>query len=103
MDFIIDLSSSDKSEIVFNFILIVMNKYIKMAEYVSVKKNWIMEKLVKVFYTRIFVKHDMSDVIITNKKNLFIFNFWNVFCYHLIMKLKYNTTFHFQIDEQIEK
>ena len=75
MDFIIDLSSNDKSKAVFDFILIVMNKYIKMAEYVSVKKNWIAKKLINVFHTRIFVKHDMPNMIITNKKNLFIFNF----------------------------
>ena len=99
MDFIIDLSSSDKSKAVFNFILIVINKYIKMIKYVSAKKNWIAKKLINVFHTRIFIKHDMSDVIITNKKNLFISHFWNVFCYHLIVKLRYNTAFYSQIDE----
>ena len=103
MDFIIDLSSSDKSKTVFNFILIVMNKYIKMIEYVSAKKNWIAEKLINVFHTRIFVKHDMPNLIIINKKNLFISNFWNVFCYHLIMKLKYSTAFHPQTDGQTER
>ena len=103
MDFITDLSSSGKSEAVFDFILIVMNKYIKIAEYVFAKKDWIAKKLINVFHIRIFIKHDMSNVIITNKKNLFIFNFWNAFCYHLIIKLRYNTTFHFQIDEQIER
>ena len=86
MNFIIDLSSSNKSKIMFDFILIIMNKYIKMIKYIPAKKNWIAEKLNNVFHTRIFVKHDMSNVIITNKKNLFISNFWNAFCYHLIMK-----------------
>ena len=103
MDFIIDLSLSGKSKTVFDFILIVMNRYIKMIKYIPAKKNWIAEKLNNVFHTRIFVKHDMSNVIITNKKSLFIFNFWNAFCYHLTMKLKYNTAFHLQIDGQIKR
>ena len=68
MDFIIDLLSSNKSKTMFDFILIVMNKYIKMVKYVSAKKNWIAEKLINVFYIRIFVKHDMPNVIITKKK-----------------------------------
>ena len=68
MDFIIDLPSSDKSKAVFDFILIVMNKNIKMIDYVSAKKNWIAEELINAFHTRIFVKHDMSNVTITNKK-----------------------------------
>ena len=75
VDFITDLPSSDKSKAVFDFILIVVNKYTKMTEYVSAKKNWIAKKLINVFHTRIFVKHDMPNVIITNKKSLFTFNF----------------------------
>ena len=68
MDFITDLPSSDKSKTVFDSILIVMNKYIKMIKYVSAKKNWIAKKLINVFHMKIFVKHDMPNVIITNKK-----------------------------------
>ena len=38
MDFIIDLSSNGESEAVFDFILIVMNKYMKMIKSIPAKK-----------------------------------------------------------------
>ena len=103
MDFITDLPPSGKSGAVFDSILVVVNRYTKMAEYVSARKDWTAEKLANAFHTRIFVKHGMPDVIITDRGSLFTSNFWSAFCYHLIVELRYSTAFHPQTDGQTER
>ena len=81
----------------------IVNCFTKYVRYISVKKNWNSKKLKNMFIDEIFIKFDLFKSIISDWKFLFIANYWLKLCYHLQIKLKYNTTFHFQINEQIER
>jgi hypothetical protein len=103
MNFIIDLSFNKRNEQIYNFILIIIDRYTKYFKYISTKKNWTTKQLANQLFNKIFSKHEMSKSIIFNKDSLFIFNFWFNFCYYLRIKIRLNIVFHFQTNDQTEK
>ena len=100
MNFIVEFSLSNREKSAFDAILIIVNKYIKMAKYISAKMNWKIENLTNVFHQKVFSNYKMSDNIVMNKNILFIFHFWSVFCYHFLIKHHYNTAFYSQTNDQ---
>ena len=103
MNFIINLFFNKLNEFVFNFILIIVNRYIKYARYIFSRKNWNAKRLTNVIFNEIFTKFDLSKSIINDRDSLFIAHYWSNFFYYLQMKLKYNIAFHFQINDQTER
>ena len=103
MNFIIDFFFSKLNEFVFDFILIVVNRYIKYVRYIFSRKDWDAKRLTNVILNEIFTKFDLSKLIINDRESLFIAHYWSNFCYYLQMKLKYNIAFHFQIDDQTKR
>jgi hypothetical protein len=103
MNFIIDLSFNKRNEQIYNFILIVIDRYTKYFKYISAKKDWTAKQLTNQLFDEIFSKHEMSKSIMFDKDSLFIFNFWFNFCYHLKIKIRLNIVFHSQTDDQTER
>jgi hypothetical protein len=95
MNFIIDLSLNKRSEQIYDFILIIIDRYTKYFRYISVKKDWTAKQLTNQLFDEIFSKHEMSKSIMFDRNSLFIFNFWFNFCYHLKIKIRLNIVFHF--------
>jgi hypothetical protein len=54
INFVIRLSLSFHKKIAYNFILIVINRYSKMVQYIPYNKNIDAEKLAKIMKNRIF-------------------------------------------------
>jgi hypothetical protein len=103
MNFIIDLSFSKHKEIVYDSMLMMIDRYIKFNLYISSKKTWNAENLTNALIDEIFIKFEKFVFIVTNRDFLFIFKFWSSLCYHLWIRLRYNIVYHSQINEQIER
>jgi hypothetical protein len=103
MNFITNLSSSKHRDIVYDSILMIIDRYIKFSLYISSKKTWNAENLTNALIDEIFIKFERFVFIVTNRESLFIFKFWSSLCYHLWIRLRYNIVYHSQTNEQIEK
>jgi hypothetical protein len=103
MNFIIDLSFSKHREVLYDSMLMMIDRYIKFNLYISSKKTWNAENLTNALIDEIFIKFEKLVFIVTNRDFLFTFKFWSSLCYHLWIRLRYNIVYHSQIDEQIEK
>jgi hypothetical protein len=103
MNFITDLSSSKHRNIVYDSILMIIDRYTKFSLYISSKKTWNAENLTNALIDEIFIKFEKSVFIVTDRESLFIFKFWSSLCYHLWIRLRYNIVYHSQTNEQIEK
>ena len=72
MNFVMKLSLNKKRDVVYDSILIIINRYIKMIKYVSIIKKVDVAKLTKMFFKKIILRFDMSNEIINDKKFMFI-------------------------------
>ena len=86
INFVIDLSSSKRDKIVYNSILVIIDKCIKRIKYLSIIIKIDVAKLTNVFFKKIILYFDMSTNIISNKSFLFINVFWSALCYHAKIK-----------------
>jgi hypothetical protein len=75
MNFITDLSFSKHRDIVYDSILMIIDRYIKFNLYISSKKTWNVENLTNALIDEIFIKFERSVFIVTNREFLFIFKF----------------------------
>ena len=103
MNFVIDLSSSKRDKIVYNSILVIVDKCTKMIKYLLIIIKIDVAKLTNVFFKKIVLHFDMSANIVNDKNFLFINVFWSILCYHAKIKRRFNIVFHFQINEQTKR
>ena len=105
MNFIIDISSTRNSYInrIYNAILILMKKLIKYATYIAIIKKLNTKNFTKLLRYKFILHYNMMRDIISNRNSLFTNHFWSTLCWHLNARCQFNTTFHSQIDNQIEK
>ena len=67
MNFITDLSlSSTYKSMMWDSILIIVNKLIKMTHYISVQKTMSVADFIEVFIRDIIRHHDVSEILIMN-------------------------------------
>jgi hypothetical protein len=71
IDFIIDLPLSTYNGAVYNAILVVVNRYTKIARYIPYNKTCIAEKLVSMFYNEIIYRYDILNSIVSNRGSVF--------------------------------
>ena len=71
MNFIMKLSSNKKRDVVYDSILMIINRYIKMIKYISIIKKIDVTKLTKVFFEKIVLCFDMSNKIMNDKEFVF--------------------------------
>ena len=103
MNFVTSLFSSKRRDIVYDFILIMINRCIKMIKYILVIIKIIVVKLTKFFFEKIVLRYNVSNDIMSDKKFVFINAFWLIIYYYAKIKRKLNIVFYFQINEQIER
>ena len=99
-NFITDLSSSKWKEVMYDLILVIVNYYMKMTRYLSMKKTLTVVKLTELFFKQIALKYEILNDIIIDKDSLFINAFWSKICYHAKMKQWLSIVFHSQTDDQ---
>ena len=75
MNFIIDLSSSKREDVIYNAILVIIDNCTKMVKYLSMIIKIDVAKLTKLFFEKIVLHFDRSANIVNNKHFLFINTF----------------------------
>ncbi len=105
INFITDMLSAKNSYIekTSDVILIMINKLIKHAIYISTIKNLNVERLTNLLWREFVSQHEMMRSIILNWDSLFISRFWITLCWHLEAKRKLSIAFHSQINDQTER
>ena len=78
LNFIIKLSKFKKRviEVIYDSILIIINRLIKYEYFLSYKKATFAKDLIYIFFKTIVVNHELLNEIISNKDKLFISKFW---------------------------
>ena len=72
MNFIIDLFSNKRDKIIYNSILVIIDKCAKMIKYLSINIKIDVSKLTKMFFEKIVLYFDILADIVNNKNFLFI-------------------------------
>ena len=103
IDMITEFSSSKWRKKVYDSIMMIVNRYIKMTIYVSIKFTMKANEMCDLLFDDVFLKYDSSKNIISNRESLFTSNFWSVLCYHAKIKRKLSIVFHSQTNDQTKR
>ena len=86
----------------YNFILVIINRLIKMVYYKPKKVTIDALGLAKVIFNEIVWHYGLLNLIVSDRSLLLIFKFWLLLCYFFSIKRRLSTTFHPQTDSQTE-
>ena len=105
MNFIIKLSKFKKSitEFKYDSIMIVIDRFIKKAYFVSFYKEMRAEKVIYLFKQHIIANHKVSTEVISDRDTWFRLKFWQTLTALKEMKTKMSTIEYLQINDQIER
>jgi hypothetical protein len=99
MDYMSGLSSIKQGN---ECVFVVVDRFSKMAILISCKKNITVEDITNIFFKRVWVHFGIPQTIIFNCDSRFLNTFWLILWSLLDTKLTKSTSFHPQIDGQIE-
>ena len=103
MDFITDLPPSKCRGSVYDSILVIVDRYTKMACYLATTKKLNAVQLEELLMREIFLKFGAPEGIVTDRGTLFTSAFWSEVCYQMQTKRRLSTAFHPQTDGQTER
>ena len=67
--------SSKLKGVIYNAILVVMNRFTKIIRYLSITIKIDVAELAEVFHAEIIYRYDMSNEIISDRESIFISDF----------------------------
>ena len=102
MDFITDLPPSKRKGYVYDAILVVVDRYTKMACYIPTTKKINAVELEELLMREI-LKFGAPEGIVTDRGSVFTSAFWSEICYQMQVKRRLSTAFHPQTDGQTER
>ena len=100
---ITDLLASTFLGQTYNSILVIIDRFTKMAYYVLVRKTISAEGLADVFLREVFRLHGMPRSIVSDRGPILTSKFWSSLCYYLGVRRGLSTAFHPQTDGQTER
>jgi hypothetical protein len=103
MNFITNFLLNKRSNNVYDFVLVIINRYIKMTFYIFVTKKITIVELAEIIFDHVMFKYDVSKNVFSNREFVFTNAYWTNICYHMKMKRRLNIVFHSQTNEQIER
>ena len=103
MDFIVELPESYLNGVTYDAILVVVDRYSKVAHCFPVKGTIIAQELADLLWDRIFLRYGSPQGIVSDRDSLFTSHFWTTLCFHARIKRKLSTSFHPQTDGQTER
>ena len=95
MDFITGLPPSKRGGVVYDAILVVVDRCTKMAKYLPVTTKIDAAELAELFFEEIVLRFGMPAGIVSDRGSLFTSAFWSALCYHAKIKRRLSTVFHF--------
>ena len=102
INFITDLSLNKCRDCIYNAILVIVNCYTKITQYISTVKTVTAVQLTDLFYKKIIYCFKTLREVMSDWDSVFTSVFWSDLCYHIKMKCRLSTVFHSQTDEQTE-
>ncbi len=102
MNYVNSLSLNIFMNITYKYVLVFVDNLIKMRHLVLITSMKV-EEVINCFYAHVWKHHDLSEFFMSDQDTQFIFNVWKHMCKMLKINVKLLTTYHFEIDDQIEK
>ena len=96
-------SVNSVTQVDYDEILVMMNKFSKITKFVFVKSKQTTEQLTYVLIKELMITEKVSEFIVFDRDKLFVSKFWTTLMIKLEIKKKMSTAFHSQTDEQIER
>lgn len=103
MDFIVALPPSRFRGKVYDAILVVVDRFTKMARYIPVNDTIDAPELAEVFMNTIFKDYGTPEGITSDRGPQFTSKFWGHFMFCLRIRRRLSTAFHPQTDGQTER
>jgi len=103
MDFITDLPPSKRNGSVYDAILVIVDRYTKMARYIPCNKTCTAEQLASLFHEEIICRYGVPKGIVSDRGSVFTSAYWSSFCYEAHVKRRLSTAYHPQTDGQTER
>jgi transposase InsO family protein len=103
MDFITGLPLSRRNGVVYDAILVVVDRYTKMARYIPTQKTATSTDLADLFIHEIVRFFGLPSGIVSDRGSVFTSQFWSDFCFIAKTKRRLSTAFHPQTDGQTER
>ncbi len=103
MDFITALPPSKKGGEVFDCILVVVDRYTKVARYLPTVSTLDASRLLDLLQEHIFLRYGFPEGIVSDRGSLFTSAFWSDVCYMANVKRRLSTAFRPQTDGQTER
>jgi hypothetical protein len=103
MDFITGLPPTKWRNQVFDSILVVVDRFTKVARYIPVRKDITAPELADVFMNTIFKDYGVPAGIVSDRGPQFTSEFWGTFMFYLKVRRRLSTAFHPQTDGQTER
>ena len=103
MDFVTGLPSSKRRGVVYDSILVVVDRCTRMARYVPVTIKITAAELAETFFEEVVLRFGMPNGIVSDRGSVFTSAFWSAICYHARIKRRLSTAFHPQTDGLTER
>lgn len=103
MDFIVGLPPVLHRGITYDSILVIVDRYTKLAKYFPCMTSITAPDLAELFIDSILTDYGSPSSIISDRDKLFTSHYWSAFCYYLRIKRNLSTAFHPQTDGQSER
>ena len=103
MDFVVKLPPSMRNNIAYDSILVVVDRYTKMAKYFPCMETMTAVDLADLFLDNILPLYGAPKGIVSDRGSIFTSAFWAAMCYHAKIKRRLSTAFHPQTDGQTER
>ncbi len=103
MDFITGLPPSLRRGNVYDTILVVVDRYTKMACYIATTKDIDAPGLADLIFERIISQYGIPNGIVSDRGSVFTSAFWSEICFYTKVKRRLSTAFHPQTDGQTER
>jgi hypothetical protein len=103
MDFVTGLPPSGRRGQAYDAILVVVDRYTKMALYLPCRKSIDSAGLADLFIDKVIAKHGVPLSLVSDRGTVFTAHFWSSICHHAKIKRRLSTAFHPQTDGQTER
>ena len=98
-NFILRLPKTQKRR---NSILVVVDRFSKMAHFISCSKTSYVSRVVVLFFDNVVKLHGLPKTMVSDRDIKFVNYFWKTLWHKIGIKLKFLTDFHPQTDGQTE-
>jgi hypothetical protein len=104
MDMITGLPLSvDGDSKAFDAVLVIVDRFTKMAKYFPIRKTLDAAELADLFHKKIVCVYGTPASIVTDRGSIFTSQFWASLCFYMKARRRLSTAFHPQTDGQTER